>query len=74
MYKRQVTNTVILIFDLGMLFLSASLVGFEGCLIVTLALMSSFGPVIALASLGATLQNTFAADVYKRQSQERQKN
>ncbi|VYS96624.1 putative ABC transporter ATP-binding protein [uncultured Blautia sp.] len=56
-----VTNTVILIFDLGMLFLSASLVGFEGCLIVTLALMSSFGPVIALASLGATLQNTFAA-------------
>lgn len=56
-----VTNTVILMFDLGMLFLSASLVGFEGCLIVTLALMSSFGPVIALASLGATLQNTFAA-------------
>lgn len=56
-----VTNTVILMFDLGMLFLSASLVGFEGCLVVTLALMSSFGPVIALASLGATLQNTFAA-------------
>ena len=56
-----VTNTVILIFDLAMLFLSAILVGFEGCLITTLALMSSFGPVVALAALGATLQNTFAA-------------
>lgn len=56
-----VTNTVILMFDLAMLFLSAKLVGFEGCLIVTFALMSSFGPVVALASLGATLQNTFAA-------------
>ena len=56
-----VTNTVILMFDLAMLFLSAKLVGFEGCLIVTFALMSSFGPVVALAALGATLQNTFAA-------------
>lgn len=56
-----VTNTVILIFDLTMLFLSAKLTGFEGCLITTLALMSSFGPVVALAALGSTLQNTFAA-------------
>ncbi len=56
-----VTNTVILVFDLAMLFLSAELVGFQGCLIATLALMSSFGPVVALAALGATLQNTFAA-------------
>jgi len=56
-----VTNTVILVFDLAMLFLSATLVGFEGCLIATLALMSSFGPVVALAALGSTLQNTFAA-------------
>ena len=56
-----VTNTVILIFDLSMLFLSAALVGFEECLITTLALMSSFGPVVALAALGSTLQNTFAA-------------
>ena len=56
-----VTNTVILIFDLAILFLSAQLCGFEGCLIATLALMSSFGPVVALAALGATLQNTFAA-------------
>ena len=56
-----VTNTVILIFDLTMLFLSAFLCGFEGCLIATLALMSSFGPVVALAALGSTLQKTFAA-------------
>lgn len=56
-----VTNAVILIFDLAMLFLSASLCGFEGALISTLALMSSFGPAVALAALGSTLQNTFAA-------------
>ena len=54
-------NTTILLFDLAMLFLSARLTGFEGCLIATLAMMSSFGPVVSLATLGATLQNTFAA-------------
>ena len=61
-----VTNTVVLAFDLIMLFASAllyqsSAVGFDGVLIPTLALFSSFGPVIALAALGSTLQNTFAA-------------
>lgn len=55
------TNTIILAFDIAMLFLSAQLVGFEGCLITTLAMMSSFGTVVALAALGATLQNTLAA-------------
>ena len=54
-------NTTILLFDLAVLFLSAHLAGFEGCLIATLAMMSSFGPVVSLAALGATLQNTFAA-------------
>ena len=59
-------NTVILLFDLGMLFLSAELyrkakVDFSGVLIPTIALFSSFGPAIALTSLGSTLQNTFAA-------------
>ena len=54
-------NTTILLFDLVMLFSSAKLAGFEGCLIATLAMMSSFGPVVSLAALGATLQNTFAA-------------
>ena len=56
-----VTNTIILVFDLAMLFLSASLCDFAGTLICTLALMSSFGPCVALAALGSTLQNTFAA-------------
>ncbi|MCD7755142.1 MAG: ABC transporter ATP-binding protein/permease [Firmicutes bacterium] len=61
-----VTNTVILLFDLAMLLTSASLyrqgqVGFAGVLIPTIALFSSFGPVVALAGLGSTLQNTFAA-------------
>ena len=56
-----VTNTIILVFDLAMLFLSANLCDFSGVLICTLALMSSFGPCVALAALGSTLQNTFAA-------------
>lgn len=61
-----VTNTVILLFDLAMLFLSAllyqkELLDFSGVLIPTIALMSSFGPCVALANLGSTLQNTFAA-------------
>lgn len=61
-----VTNTVILIFDIAMLFASAmlyraELVDFTGVLLPTIALMSSFGPCVALANLGSTLQNTFAA-------------
>jgi len=60
------TNTIILFFDLAMLFASALLyrdgtVDFSGVLIPTIALMSSFGPCVALANLGSTLQNTFAA-------------
>ena len=61
-----VTNTAILLFDLAMLLVSALLyragtVDFSGVLIPTMALMSSFGPCVALANLGSTLQNTFAA-------------
>ena len=61
-----ITNSVILIFDLAMLFLCTMLyqkgsVDFSGVLIPTVALMSSFGPCVALAALGSTLQNTFAA-------------
>ena len=61
-----VTNTAILVFDFLML-LSASylykegIIAFDGIMIATLALMSSFGPVVALANLGTTLQNTFAS-------------
>lgn len=59
-------NTVILFFDLCMLFSSAALyqggfVDFTGVLVPTVALFSSFGPAVALANLGSTLQNTFAA-------------
>lgn len=61
-----VTNTAILVFDIAMLVVSAYLAStgvlkFDGVLIPVLAMMSSFGPVVALANLGSTLQNTFAA-------------
>lgn len=64
--NQAATSTVILLFDLAMLFAAALLyqggrVPFTGVLIPTIALMSSFGPVVALANLGSTLQNTFAA-------------
>ena len=60
------TNTVILFFDLCMLFAGAMLyqrgrVDFTGVLIPSIAMFASFGPVIALANLGSTLQSTFAA-------------
>ena len=61
-----ITHTAVLFFDVLMLLVSAQLfrsgaLGPEGVLIPTLALFSSFGPVIALAALGSTLQSTFAA-------------
>lgn len=61
-----ITNSIILIFDLAMLFSGVALynsgvIGFDGVLITTIALFSSFGPSVALANLGSTLQNTFAA-------------
>ena len=64
--NQAATSTVILLFDLAMLFVSALLyqsgsIPFTSVLIPTIALMSSFGPVVALANLGSTLQNTFAA-------------
>lgn len=61
-----VTNSLILLFDLAMLFAAGMLylrgmVTFPGLVLSVLALMSSFGPAVALANLGSTLQNTFAA-------------
>lgn len=61
-----VTQTLIFLLDLGMLFFSVRLyqggmMSAEGVVISTIALMSSFGPVVALANLGSTLQSTFAA-------------
>jgi len=61
-----VTNTVIWMFDFILLMTAALLhkngvVGFEGVILPVLAVMGSFGPVVALAALGSTLGNTFAA-------------
>lgn len=61
-----VTHTVIWLYDLGLLALGLVLleqgqVNFGGVLVPLITLMSSFGPVVALANLGATLQSTFAA-------------
>ena len=61
-----VTNSLILGFDLAMLFAAALLcmagrLEFAGAAVAVVALMSSFGPAVALANLGAGLQSTFAA-------------
>ncbi len=63
---QAVTGAMILLLDAGMLALAghlctAGVIGFDGALVCVVALMSSFGPVIALANLGTGLQNTFAA-------------
>ena len=61
-----IANTFILVFDIlmtaaaGWLYYRGA-VSLEGFLIPTIALMSSFGPVSALAGLGTTLQNTTAS-------------
>lgn len=61
-----IANTAILFFDVlmaaaaGWLYMSGK-VGFDGFILPVLALMSSFGPVSALAGLGTTLQNTVAS-------------
>lgn len=59
-------NTLILFSDVAMLLLAGGLfsrgvTGFDGFLLPLLALMSSFGPVMALANLGTTLQSTIAS-------------
>lgn len=61
-----IANLMILLADVIMLFVCImlyqnGLVGFDGFLIPLIALMSSFGPVIALAALGTTLQSTIAS-------------
>lgn len=59
-------NAVILGFDAVMLGAVALLamdgaLGFGDAMVALLAFMGSFGPVVALANLGSTLQGTFAA-------------
>ncbi len=64
--NNAVTTAVVLGFDVIMLAVAGILhtkgiIEFPAVLLSTAALMSSFGPVLALAALGSTLQNTFAA-------------
>lgn len=59
-------NTLIYLFDFAALAAALALytrgeIGFDAVLIPLIAMMSSFGPVVALANLGSTLQNTLAA-------------
>lgn len=60
-----VSGAVVLALGVGMLLLAAWVAPGEGALagvlVPTVALMGSFGPTLALASLGSTLQATFAA-------------
>jgi ATP-binding cassette subfamily C protein len=61
-----IANMLILISDIVMLVVCTMLyqngqVEFDGFLIPMIALMSSFGPVTALAALGTTLQSTVAS-------------
>lgn len=63
--QRAVTNLVILLASFGMLFLTLFLyvsgrIGFESSLICTVAMMGSFGPVVALSSLSNNLNQTLA--------------
>lgn len=64
--QRSVTNLAILLFSFGMLFLMLYLyltgnVDFKDLLIATIAMMGSFGPVVALSNLSNNLNQTFAS-------------
>lgn len=64
--QRSVTNLVILIASFGMLFLTLNLygqgsIGYDGALTCTIAMMGSFGPVMALSSLSNNLNQTLAS-------------
>lgn len=64
--QRSLTNTVILLTSFGMLALTIWLyakgeMGFEGILTCTIAMMGSFGPVVALSSLSNNLNQTLAS-------------
>lgn len=64
--QRSFTNLVILAASFGMLALTVWLysegeIGFEGILTCTIAMMGSFGPVVALSSLSNNLNQTLAS-------------
>ena len=64
--QKSVTNLVILIASFGMLAFTVSLydngnIGIDGIITCTIAMMGSFGPVVALASLSNNLSQTLAS-------------
>ena len=64
--QRSFTNMVILLASFGMLALTIWLyakgeMGFEGILTCTIAMLGSFGPVVALSSLSNNLNQTLAS-------------
>lgn len=60
--QKSITNTVILLASFSMLFMMIRLhANTDAILICTLALMSSFGPVVALSNLSNNLNQTFAS-------------
>ena len=64
--KLKAAGGIILVFDVIMVFVAAVLldkgaIDGKAAVISVIALMSSFGPVIALANLGTGIQNTLAA-------------
>lgn len=64
--QRSGTNLVVLLCSFGMLFLNLYLfhlgmVEYDGLLISTIAMMGSFGPVIALSNLSNNLNQTLAS-------------
>ena len=64
--QRSFTNMVILLASFGMLALTVWLygkgeIGFAGILTCTIAMMGSFGPVVALSSLSNNLNQTLAS-------------
>ena len=64
--QRSFTNMVILLASFGMLALTIWLytkgkMGFDGILTCTIAMMGSFGPVVALSSLSNNLNQTLAS-------------
>ena len=64
--QRSFTNMMILLASFGMLALTIQLygkgeIGFDGILTCTIAMMGSFGPVVALSSLSNNLHQTLAS-------------
>ncbi len=64
--QRSVTNLTILLASFGMLFFTLYLygkqeIGFDGVILCTIAMMGSFGPVVALSSLSNNLNQTLAS-------------